>query len=145
DKGAYGLMQLTSRMAVSLDVKDIFDPEQNIEGGTRFLRELYDHFDKASGSDRLFIAIAAYNIGLGHIWDARDLARERNLDPNRWSSLVETLPLLMYYKYNKNTKHGYARGTEPVRYIKQIVIYYDILKHQSIEYQAAIASPRKEV
>lgn len=144
-KGAYGLMQLTSRMADSFDVKDIFDPVQNIEAGTRYLKELFDRFDKASGSDRLFIAIAAYNIGLGHIWDARDLARERNLDPNRWSSLVETLPLLMYYKYNKNTKHGYARGTEPIKYIKQIVIYYDILKHQSLQYQATSPSPRKEV
>jgi len=136
-KGAYGLMQLTKAMAKSLGVKNILDPEENINAGVAYLRTLYNHFDRATEQDRLFIALAAYNIGLGHIWDARDLARERNLDPNRWSSLEQTLPLLRKHKYNKNLKYGYARGTEPIQYIKQIMIYYDILKHQSIDYRTA--------
>ena len=144
-KGAYGLMQLTGNMASSLGVDDIFDPEQNINAGVKYLKYLYDHYDQAYGTDRLFIALAAYNIGMGHTWDARNLAREMDLDPNKWSSLAKTLPLLGYYKYNENTKYGYARGTEPIRYVKQIMIYYDILKHQSIEYQATVSSQRKDV
>ena len=134
-KGAYGLMQLTPSMAESFGIKDILDAEQNVEAGTRYLRDLYDYFDKATPPDRLYLALAAYNIGLGHIWDARDLAREHNLDPNKWSSLLQTLPLLKYHKYNKNLRFGYAKGTEPIHYTQQIMIYYDILKRQSIENQ----------
>ena len=140
-KGAFGLMQLTKTMAKDLGVKNILDPEENINGGVAYLKRLYDHFDRATAQDRLFIALAAYNIGLGHIWDARDLARERTLDPNRWSSLKETLPLLRDHKYNKNLKFGYARGTEPIKYIKQIMIYYDILKQQSIDYRNTPSAP----
>jgi len=139
-KRAYGLMQLTPPMADSYGVKNILDPEQNVEAGTRHLKDLYDYFDKATPGDRLYLALAAYNIGLGHIWDARDLARERNLDPNKWSSLEKTLPLLRYQAYNKTLRFGYARGTEPVKYIRQIMIYYDILKHQGIEYNTDVPS-----
>ena len=144
-KGAYGLMQLTTTMAKSFGIKDILDPVENINAGVAHLRDLYDHFDRATRQDRLLIALAAYNIGLGHVWDARNLARERNLDPNRWSSLSETLPLLRYHKYYENLRYGYALGTEPIRYIKQIMIYYDILKHQSIEYQTHLPSLGKNV
>lgn len=133
--GAYGLMQLTQSTAASLEVKRIFNPIQNINGGVQHLKNLYDHFDQAKDQDRLFIALAAYNVGQGHIWDARNLARTMNLDPNLWTSLAKTLPMLRYRKYYKNAKYGYCRGTEPVKYIKQIMIYYDILRHQGIEYK----------
>jgi len=143
--GAYGLMQLTPTMARSLGVEDILNPVENINAGVAYLRDLYDHFDRVPQSDRLPFALAAYNIGLGHIWDARHLARERNLDPNRWSSLSETLPLLRYRKYNRNLKYGYARGSEPIRYVNQIMIYYDILKQQSIDYGTGAPSPPEGV
>ncbi len=132
--GAYGLMQLTQRTAKSHGVKDIYNPEQNINAGVKHLKELYDLFDKAEGADRLFIAFAAYNVGQGHIWDAQRLAKKMNLDPNKWSSLSKTLPLLQNRKYYRNAKHGYCRGIEPVQYVRQIMIYYDILKHQGIDY-----------
>jgi len=80
------------------------------------------------------IALAAYNVGQGHIQDARNLAIEKNLDPDSWESLSKTLPLLTRRKYYKNSKYGYCLGTEPIIYIKQIMIYYDILKRQGIEY-----------
>jgi len=134
-KDAYGLMQLIPALAEQFNVKDILDARQNIEAGTHYLRELYDFFDKANPSDRMYFALAAYNIGLGHILDARYLAREQNLDPNKWSSLLQTLPLLRHYEYNKNLKFGYAKGTQPIIYINQIMIYYDILKYQSIKSQ----------
>jgi membrane-bound lytic murein transglycosylase F len=131
--GARGLMQLLPSTARSLGVGDIYNPVENINAGVRYLKKLYDLFDKAEGNDRLLIAIAAYNIGQGHIYDARNLAIQKNLDPNLWESLEETLPLLRYKKYYKKSKYGYCRGTEPVRYIEQINIYYDILKRQGIE------------
>jgi len=132
--GAGGLMQLLPRTARSLDVNDIYNPVENINGGVRYLKKLYGLFSKADANNRLLIALAAYNAGQGHVQDARKLAVKKNLDPNLWESLAQTLPLLRYRKYYKDAKYGYCRGTEPVRYIKQIMIYYDILKRQGIEY-----------
>ncbi|HUV50601.1 MAG TPA: membrane-bound lytic murein transglycosylase MltF [Anaerolineae bacterium] len=130
--GAFGLMQLTVPTADSLGVNDVFDPVQNINAGIRHLKNLYEHFDGADSSDRLFIALAAYNIGQGHILDARNLARQMNFDPDKWSSLGKTLPLLRYRKYYEKAKYGYCRGKEPIKYVKQIMIYYDILKRMSL-------------
>jgi membrane-bound lytic murein transglycosylase F len=129
---AHGLMQLSKSTAESLGVEDIFDPEQNINAGVQHLRNLYDYFNEADGSDRLFIALATYNVGQGHMLDARNLARKMQMDPNKWSSLVITLPLLSVHKYYKNARYGYCRGKEPINYVKQIMIYYDILKRRSL-------------
>ncbi len=132
--GAFGLMQLTIQTARSLGVTDILDPRQNIQAGVLYLKMLYDFFSAAPDSDRLSIALAAYNVGQGHLRDARDLARQFNLDPNRWASLEKTLPLLHYRKYYAKSRYGYCRGTEPIKYIRQIFFYYDILKRSGIEY-----------
>ena len=135
--GARGLMQLLPRTARSLGVKDIYNPVENINAGVQHLKYLYEHYDDVSGDDRLLISLAAYNIGQGHIWDARRLAVRKNLDPDRWDSLAKTLPLLRYKKYYKRSKYGYCLGTEPLKYTKQIMIYYDLLKRQGIEYGTA--------
>jgi membrane-bound lytic murein transglycosylase F len=127
-------MQILPRTARSLEIKDIYNPVENINGGVRYLRKLYDRFDGADDTNRMLIALAAYNAGQGHVQDARNLAARKNLDPNSWESLAQTLPLLRYRKYYKDTKYGYCRGNEPVIYIKQILIYYDILKRQGIAY-----------
>jgi len=127
--GAYGLMQLTSITARSLGVKNPYDPEQNIFAGVKYLNKLYNLFDKSNSSCRLLLAFAAYNIGQGHITDAQNLVIKMNRDPNKWSAVAEVLPLLRHSKYYKHTKYGYCRGTEPLQYIKKIMIYYDILKH----------------
>ncbi len=131
--GAKGLMQLTSSTARSLGVKNILNPEQNINAGVQHLKDLYNYFEKAEGLNRLFIALATYNVGQGHMLDARNIAREMNLDPNKWSSLSTTLPLLTRPKHYKKAIYGYCRGTEPIEYINKIMIYYDILKRQGME------------
>jgi len=136
---ARGLMQILPSTAKSLGISDLFDPVQNINAGVKHLKDLYDHFDQAQGENRLLIALAAYNIGQGHIYDARVLAKKRGLDPDKWESLAKTLPLLQYRKYYMNTQYGFCRGTEPIRYIKQILIYYDVLKRQGFEYKTAQA------
>ena len=134
--GAYGLMQLTRSTAKSLGVKEIYNSNQNINAGVEHLRNLYDHFDKSIGSDRLLISLAAYNVGQGHIWDAMNLSRRKGLNPYKWQSIMITLPLLRYKKYYQKAAFGYCRGTEPVNYVKRIMVYYDILKYQGIEYKA---------
>lgn len=131
-RGAHGLMQISSKTAESLGVMDIYDPSENIEAGIRHLKTLFDFYDKAQGEDRLNIALAAYNVGMGHILDARNIARQQDLDPNKWSSLVKTLPLLSQPEYYQETKYGYSCGTEPIGYINKINTYYDILKYQSV-------------
>ncbi len=142
---AYGLMQLTRRTAQSYGVKDLYDPMQNINAGVRHLKKLYDLFKCAEGADRLFIAFGAYNTGQGHIRDAQRLAKKMNLDPNKWSSLSKTLPMLRKWKYFKNARYGYCRGTEPVRYVRQIMIYYDILRHQGLEYDPGQSDQHPQV
>jgi membrane-bound lytic murein transglycosylase F len=137
--GARGLMQILPSTGKSLGVHDLFDPVQNINAGVQHLKNLYEHFEAISGQDRLLITLAAYNIGQGHIHDARKLAQKKGLDPNKWESLSKTLPLLRYRKYYKHAKYGFCRGTEPIRYIKQIMIYYDVLKRQGFEYKTAQA------
>jgi membrane-bound lytic murein transglycosylase F len=131
--GAYGLMQLTRSTAKSLGVTDIYDPEQNIPAGVRHLRDLFNHYDHVKGEDRLWIALAAYNIGIGHIQDARDLTRDRGEDPNSWAALKQVLPLLSQKAFYRNSRYGFCRGDEPVAYVRQIQLYYDILKRMAIK------------
>ncbi len=106
--GAYGLMQLTKRTANSFGVTDITDPEQNIYAGVKHLRNLFDYVDIENESDRLSIALAAYNIGQGHLRDAQKLAIDLRMDPQKWSSLEIALPLLRYRRYYNNV-HRYRR------------------------------------
>lgn len=136
---ARGLMQILPSTGKSLGVRDLFDPVQNINAGVQHLKNLYEHFETVNGQDRLLISLAAYNIGQGHIHDARKLAKKKGLDPNKWESLSKTLPLLQTKKYYKHAKYGFCRGNEPIRYIKQILIYYDVLKRQGFEYKTAQA------
>jgi membrane-bound lytic murein transglycosylase F len=77
--------------------------------------------------DRTYMALAAYNVGWGHLEDARALAERLDKDPNNWQDVSTTLPLLRQKKYYRSLPHGYARGTEPVRYVNRIKTYYRIL------------------
>jgi membrane-bound lytic murein transglycosylase F len=131
--GAHGLMQLTRPTAKSLGVTDIYAPEQNIPAGVRHLKALYDHYKEINGEDRLWIALAAYNIGMGHIQDARDLTRDRGEDPDSWDALKQTLPLLSQRAFYQSSRYGFCRGEEPVAYVRQIRLYYDILKRLEIQ------------
>jgi len=126
--GATGLMQLTRITADEMGVKDRLDPVANIKGGTRYLNRLFQRFDEVGGRDRIKFALASYNVGYGHVRDAQMISKDQNLDPNAWKSMKKALPMLRYPKYYQRTKYGYARGTEPVRYVKRIYKYYDILR-----------------
>ncbi len=132
--GVKGLMQLTLPTAQEMEIENRLDPEQSIMGGVRYLRKLYDLYDSTQGLDRLLFALAAYNVGKGHVLDARRLASTMNLDPNKWSSLEKTLPLLSNRRYYKKSRFGYCRGSEPVFHVQSILTYYDILKREAIEY-----------
>jgi membrane-bound lytic murein transglycosylase F len=131
-RGVRGLMQLTALTAKEVGVTDRLDPEQSIMGGVKYLKNLYQQYDEAQGLDRMLIALASYNVGPRHVSNAQRIARERGLEPDKWSSLEQTLPLLCYEDYLKINKNGYCRGVEPVRYVNRILLYFDILRRQAV-------------
>jgi len=132
--GVRGLMMLTRDTAKLLKVKNRLDPKESITGGTKHIKQMLKNVPKrVKGENRLKFALAAYNIGLGHIYDAQTLARKLNLDDTSWSDLKKTLPLLAYKKYYKSLKYGYARGSEPVKYVESIYNYRNILHNIFVE------------
>jgi len=126
--GVKGLMQVTLTTAKEMGITNRLDPAQSVQAGVKYLKKIADRWEEVPDEERLTFALASYNIGYGHVRDAQKLAESKGLDPDRWESLKETLPLLRIKKYYKQTTYGYARGTEPVRYIQRIRTYYDILK-----------------
>ncbi len=136
--GVRGIMMLTLTTAKEMGVDSRLDPEQSIRGGAGYLRGLEKRIpDSVTGDDRWWFALAAYNMGMGHLYDARELARELDLDPDSWLELKGVLPLLAQKQYYKNLKYGFARGTEPVTYVRQIRRYQNIL-HAQIARQRGI-------
>jgi len=129
--GVRGLMQLTLRTAAEMGIENRLDPEESIRGGVKYLAQIYARFVDVQGLDRMLFTLASYNVGYGHVRDAQQIARDKDLPPHKWSSIKETLPLLRKRRYFSQTQYGYARGTEPVRFVTRILTYYDILRNQS--------------
>ncbi len=128
--GVRGLMMLTNATAGDLGVADRLDPAQSIHGGARYLRQLHERLPESiQGDDRLYMAMAAYNVGLGHLYDARRITEQRGGDPDRWGDVRESLPLLQEREWHSQTRHGYARGGEPVIYVRNIRRYHEILSY----------------
>lgn len=126
--GVRGLMMLTNVTARDLGVSKRTDPVQSIEGAGRYLRALLDRVpERIPYPDRLWFAVAAYNVGYGHLEDARVITQKRGGNPDRWMDVKANLPLLTKQGWYKRTKYGYARGYEPVKYVENIRSYYDIL------------------
>jgi membrane-bound lytic murein transglycosylase F len=127
--GVRGMMMLTLPTARELGVQDRLDPEQSIAAGARYLTRLRQRLpEEIQEPDRTWMALAAYNVGMGHLYDARTLARRRGKDPDQWRQLSEVLPLLSERRYFSTLKHGYARGSEPVRYVNRVRDYQDMLE-----------------
>jgi len=93
-QGAKGLMQLMPRTAQALGVEDSFNPEHNVNGGVKYLKQLLDEFD-----DNLKFALAAYNAGSSKV------RRHRGIPPIKATQYYVN-KVFEYYQYYKN---------EPVR------------------------------
>lgn len=127
--GVKGLMMLTRHTAEELGVKNRLDPEASIMGGARYLLTLMKRIPPyVKSSDRLWFALAAYNVGYSHLRDAMSLAVQQNLNPTRWKDVRAVLPLLSKARYHRRLPYGYARGLEPVIYVDRIRNFYRILK-----------------
>jgi membrane-bound lytic murein transglycosylase F len=126
--GVRGLMMLTQDTALDLGV-DREDAAQSILGAGRLLRDLYAQLPpRIHEPDRTAMALAAYNQGLGHLLDARDLADLRGGNPDRWDDVRQALPLLERQEWIATTKYGYARGSEAVDFVERVSGYYAALK-----------------
>ena len=127
--GVRGIMMLTLKTAKEMNIKNRLDPESSISGGAKYFKKTLDRMDKnITEPDRTWMAMAAYNIGYGHIQDAREITGKLKKNPSLWVDVKQALPLLAKSKWYKQTRYGYARGWEPVRYVENIRSYYDILK-----------------
>lgn len=126
--GVRGLMMLTADTADRMGVDNRLDPKQCIPAGARYLVAIRDMIPaRISEPDRTWLALAAYNVGYGHLEDARILAQRQKLNPDSWADLKKVLPLLSKSEYHSTLKHGYARGGEPVIFTENVRTYYDIL------------------
>lgn len=129
--GVRGMMMLTLPTAKSVGVKSRIDAKQSITGGAEYMSALMKRLPEAiPDQTRMWYGLAAYNIGMGHLYDARNLATKLGKNPNSWRDMQEVLPLLAKKKYYSKLRYGYARGSEPVEYVKRIRHYNDILNKQ---------------
>ncbi|GEN28681.1 membrane-bound lytic murein transglycosylase F [Halovibrio variabilis] len=128
--GVRGLMMLTNPTASEMGISNRRDAAQSIDGGARYLRSIKDRLpDSITGDDRLYMAMASYNVGLGHLYDARKIAEMRGGDPDSWADVRVALPLLQQREWHSQTRHGYARGGEPVIYVRNIRRYYEMIQY----------------
>ena len=126
--GVRGLMMLTRNTARELGIRNRLDPQQSIMGGSRYLAGLRERLgDDVQEPDRTWMALAAYNVGFGHLSDARKITELTGGNPDLWMDVKEALPLLSQKRYYRYTRHGFARGQEPVDYVQNIRRYYDVL------------------
>lgn len=128
--GAFGLMQLMPETAFRYNVDEDSNPEENLKAGVKHLKYLNRRLDKVldDKTDKLNFLLASYNVGLGHILDARRLAKKNGQNPDLWNGSVN------YYLLNKSkpefykdpvVKYGYCRGKEPYNYVKNILLTYE--------------------
>lgn len=126
--GVRGFMMLTHDTAKELGVSNREDPIQSIHGGAKYIKNLHERLpQRIQGEDRLYMALAAYNTGLGHLEDARVLTERMGGNPNLWADVSKHFPLLTKHQYFSIAKHGYVRGFEPVTYVQNVINYQKIL------------------
>ena len=126
--GVRGLMMLTLRTAQAMGVSNRLDPKQSIDGGAKYIVRVKERLpDSIEEPDRTWFALAAYNVGGGHLEDARKLTEAEGLNPNKWLDVQKILPRLAEKQWYSKTRYGYARGGEPVHFVRNIRRYYDIL------------------
>jgi len=126
--GVRGMMMLTLATAKELGIVSRLDPEQSIKGGAKYITKLLKRIpDRITHPDRLWFALASYNVGLGHLEDARVLTERQGANPDMWVDVKIRLLQLRQKKYYKTTRYGYARGNEAVAYVDNIRRFYDTL------------------
>ena len=134
--GVRGMMMLTLPTAKEVNVTNRLDPEQSLNGGAVYFNKLKNRLPSSvHDPDRTWLALAAYNVGMGHLEDARVITEGKGGDPNSWYDVKQSLPLLTQPKWYSKTRYGYARGYEPVHYVQNIRHYQNVLSWNAIAKQ----------
>ena len=120
--GAQGLMQVMPRTARQFGFDNPHDPEQGVAAGSAYLEWLEERFPQRLGmAEKIYFGLAAYNAGHGHVEDARRLAQRLGKNPDLWFGHVEEAMLLLSQpRYARQARFGYVRGSEPVKYVREI-------------------------
>lgn len=130
-KGAQGIMMLTPETATLMSIENPMDAGQSIVGGSKWLWRMKRRIAKLSpdipDEDLTWMALAAYNMGYGHLLDARRITSELGGNPDRWVDVKDTLPLLTERRWYSQARWGYAKAGETRIYVRNIRNYYDIL------------------
>lgn len=126
--GVRGIMMLTNVTAQHMGIANREDPLESIDGGGRYLRLLNDKLpERIQNPDRMWLALAAYNTGYGHLEDARIITQMRGGNPDSWMDVKANLPLLQKSAWHQRVRNGYARGFQAVKFVENIRSYYEIL------------------
>lgn len=136
--GVRGMMMLTRPTAKLMGVTNRVDATQSIYGGAKYFAYLLKRYQNIPEPERTWFALAAYNVGYGHLMDAQMLTEMRGGNPEKWLDVKQSLPLLAQKKWYSKTRYGYARGYEPVRYVRNIRRYYDMLIWHTNPHQPAV-------
>lgn len=145
--GVRGLMMLTRATADGLGVNDRLDPEESIQGGALYLQRLMAKVpDSVPEDERIWFSLAAYNMGWGHMLDARKLTKAQKGNPDSWVDVKQRLPMLSQKRYYPQLTYGYARGREAYNYVENIRRYQVSLVGylQEKERKAAQAAAEQE-
>ena len=141
DDGALGVMMLTTDTAQAMGIKDRANPEQSIFAGARYLAQVREMIpERIPEPDRTWLTVAAYNVGFGHLEDARIITQALGKDPDSWQQVRERLPLLAQERWYGHAKRGYARGWEPVQFVDRIQRFLTLLEWQPGEAGSAQTS-----
>jgi membrane-bound lytic murein transglycosylase F len=140
--GASGVMMLTADTAQAMGIRDRANPELSIFAGARYLAQVREMIPaRIAEPDRTWLMLAAYNVGFGHLEDARILTQMLGKDPDSWVEVRERLPLLAQERWYSRVKRGYARGWEPVQFVDRIQRYLRLLEWQPGEAPVQTAAP----
>jgi len=127
--GVQGVMMLTAETARRVGVADRTEPRDSILGGARYLRLVERTIPRRIPEpDRTWLTLAAYNVGYGHLEDARILTQRRGQDPDSWNDVRANLPLLAQERHYATLRRGFARGWEPVGFVRNVQTYAELLR-----------------
>ena len=140
--GVRGMMMLTKDTAARMNISNRTDAEQSIKAGSEYLHWLLDQMpDSIPEEDRIWYSLAAYNMGLGHILDARRLTKKLGGNPDNWLDVKNNLQLLSEKRHYSNLKYGYARGYEAYQYVENIRRYMNsIVNYHRVQENQATAT-----
>jgi len=141
-RGAQGVMMLMPRTARKMGVNNVFSPEENILAGARYLAYMKERIpQRIRDPDRTWMAMAAYNIGIGHLEDARIITQMRKKNPDRWPDVRANLPRLSDPHWHSRVKRGYANGQETVQFVERVTQFAAILESTVPDQEIARARP----